>query len=155
MVCSKNVHRVLHDEGRLAFACWQPLVKSPWIALQMQAVMPLIPEEQRPPPAEADAPGPFSFGEPDRVRQVLGDAGFKNIELEEYAPEVPLFGIKDMEELLDFAMQIGPARDFFEGMDDATKAKAREAVREAYGPYLTDEGVVMAAAAWIVTADKG
>ena len=151
----RNVHKVLHDEGRLAFACWQTLDKSPWIALQMQAVMPLIPEDQRPPPAQEDAPGPFSFGDPDRLNETLSQAGFVNIEMEDFAPAVTLFGLKDVEDVLDFALEVGPASAFFETMTEETKVLAREAVREAYAPYATEDGVVMKTAAWIVTAKKG
>ena len=151
----RNVHKVLHDEGRLAFACWQTLDKSPWIALQMQAVMPLVPEDQRPPPVPADAPGPFSFGNPDRLHDTLTQAGFVNIEIEGFAPEVVLFGLKDVENVLDFALEVGPVSAFFETMTAQTKAQACEAVREAYAPFVTDEGVVMQNAAWIVTANKG
>ncbi len=150
----RNVHKVLHDEGRLAFACWQTLDKSPWIALQMKSVIPLLAEEDRPPPADPNAPGPFSFGDPDRLNGVLKQAGFGNIKMEPYAPSVALFGLKDMEEVLDFALEVGPAKAFFAEMNAKTKAMARDAVREAYQPYLTDKGVVMEAAAWIVTADK-
>ncbi len=150
----RNVHKVLHDKGRLAFACWQTLDKSQWIALQMKSVIPLLAEEDRPPPADPNAPGPFSFGDPDRLNDVLKKAGFGNIEMEPYAPSVALFGLKDMEDVLDFALEVGPAKAFFADMDAKTKAMARDAVREAYQPYLTDKGVVMEAAAWIVTADK-
>jgi ubiquinone/menaquinone biosynthesis C-methylase UbiE len=150
----RNVHRVLHDEGRLAFACWQTLDKSPWIALQMQAVIPLLAEENRPPPADPDAPGPFSFGDPDRLRGVLAEAGFHNVQMDAYAPAVALFGLKDMEEVLDFALEVGPAKGLFAEMDPDTMAMARNAVRDAYAPYLTPDGVIMEAAAWIVTADK-
>ena len=34
-------------------------------------------------------------------------------------------------------------------------AAAREAIRGAYAPYLTDDGVIMDSEAWIVSADKG
>jgi ubiquinone/menaquinone biosynthesis C-methylase UbiE len=150
----RNVHKVLHENGKLAFACWQTLAESPWIALQAQAVVPFLAEEDCPPPADPDAPGPFSFGDPVRLRQTLTDAGFTNIEMEDFGPEVALFGLKNIEDVLDFALEVGPAATFFELMDEPTQAKAREAVREAYQPYITDDGVIMKTSAWIVTADK-
>ena len=151
----RNVHKVLHEEGRLAFACWQTLDKSPWIALQLQAVMPLVPEDRRPPPADPEAPGPFSFGDPDRLLPILKDAGFVNVDMESFTSRAPMFGLKDMEDILDFAMAVGPARTFFEDMPQDDIAAAREAIRGAYAPYLTDDGVIMDSEAWIVSADKG
>jgi len=151
----RNVHKVLHKDGRLAFSCWQPLDKSPWMALQLQAVMPLVPEEDRPAPAAPDAPGPFSFGNPDRLNDILTQAGFVNIQMENYEPELPLFGLKTLDDVLDFALEVGPASAFIADMSEDTQALARQAISDAYAPYLTDEGVVMKAGAWVVTADKG
>ena len=149
-----NVRKVLHKNGRLAFACWQTLAESPWIALQMQAVVALLPEEDRPAPVAPDAPGPFSFGDLDRLRNILVEAGFSNIKIEDYGPEVALFGLRDMEDVLDYALLVGPASALLENQDATMCARAREAVREVYLPFLTDEGVVMQTSAWIVTADK-
>ena len=147
-----HVHAMLHDEGRIAFACWQPMEVNPWIGLQVAAVMPFAPEV--PPPPGPDDPGPFSFGDPDRIRRVLGEAGFKDIQIDGFTPKIALGATKDLDEAVAFGLEVGPASMLLADTDDATKAKATEAVRDALAPYHTDTGVVTETAAWIVSAQK-
>ncbi len=150
----KNVHRVLHERGRIAFACWQPISENAWIGLQLQVVAPLLEGRDEAPPPDPNAPGPFSLGDPDRVREIMQAAGFSDIKIEAYAPDVALFGLRDIDEVVEFAMEIGPARALLEGQTDSVRQAAHAAIRTAYEPYLTDEGVVMNSAAWIVSGRK-
>ena len=68
----------LRPEGRIVFACWQPLTANPWYGLPRSAAL-----EHVPPPAAlpADAPGPFALADPDRTRLLLRDSGWHDIDI--------------------------------------------------------------------------
>ncbi len=147
-----NIARVLHDKGRIGFACWQPIDKNPWLGLQMQAVLPFV---DPPEPMPADAPGPFSLADPDRIRQVLSESGFTDINVDGFTPDIILGATHDLDDAVDFGLEMGPAGTLLEGADDGTIAKATAAVRSALAPHHGAEGVKVGAAAWIVTARRG
>lgn len=148
----RNVHGALRPGGRVAFACWQPLDRNQWVSLQLKAVLPLVPPPERPGPED---PGPFSFGDPERIRRVLTEAGFTDIAIEPFAPKVVLGGMLVLDDAVDFSLEIGPVSALLKDADEATRAKAREAVRAALETYRTERGVMLSAGAWIVTARKG
>ena len=74
-----NIGAQLVPDGRLCFACWQPLDRNPWFP--GVALAPFV--APPPPPAEGkSAGGPFAFGDPDRVVEILSAAGFREISRE-------------------------------------------------------------------------
>ncbi len=89
-----NIHSHLNRGGRLGFACWQPLDRNPWFVGPALAPYVAAP----PPPAPGKSPtGPFALGDPDRVHQILTEAGFEAIEVDQRAHDVdvPLTAVID------------------------------------------------------------
>jgi ubiquinone/menaquinone biosynthesis C-methylase UbiE len=74
-----NLGRALRSGGRVSFVCWQALERNAWMAVPMAAAARVIPSPARPGP---EAPGPFSFADPNRVRGILGGAGFTDVTVE-------------------------------------------------------------------------
>jgi SAM-dependent methyltransferase len=74
----RETRRVLRPGGRLALAVWDTAAANPW-ALEPTAV--LIERGLLAPP-DGDRPGPFALGDPERVRTLLADAGFAEIQLD-------------------------------------------------------------------------
>jgi SAM-dependent methyltransferase len=72
-----NVRRQLVPEGRLIFACWQPVETNPWFA--GPALAAYIPAPAPPAPGKSPS-GPFSLSDPRRVGEILALAGWKNVE---------------------------------------------------------------------------
>ena len=72
-----NIRRALRTGGRLAFACWQGLDHNDWMRIPATAAAGVIGSPLRMPPP--GGPGPFSLAEPDRIRSVLGAAGFRDV----------------------------------------------------------------------------
>ena len=71
--------RVLRPDGRLVLAVWGEAKDNPWLLRILQAVM----SHLSAPPPEPGAPGPFSLGDPARLRDLLDQAGFTDLEVEE------------------------------------------------------------------------
>ena len=68
-----NLRRALRQGGRVSFACWRAMPENEWVTVPLTALMKVI---APPPPPLPGAPGPFAFGDPQRVRGLLGEAGF-------------------------------------------------------------------------------
>src|SRR5688500_8277765 len=64
--------------GRLAFVCWTRFKDNPWGLVPFAAAAPHVPPM---PPLGPEDPGPYSFGDPDRVRRILDGSGWKEVEL--------------------------------------------------------------------------
>ena len=73
-----NLRRGMRPGGRLLFACWRPMIDNPWFLVPTQAAAHLLPPA---PAMEPNAPGPFAFADADRVRRILGTAGWSDVVL--------------------------------------------------------------------------
>jgi len=144
-----NLRRALADGGRLAFLCWQPIGENPWMLVPALAAAEHV---ELPAPAGPDAPGPFAFGDPERVRRILGDAGFRGAACEDYRGRVTVGAGLPLDRIIDFLQQMGPAGRALQDAPAETRAAAAAAMREAVAPYDTGDGLAMDFAAWIVSA---
>jgi hypothetical protein len=73
-----NIRRSLRPNGRLAFVCWRALEENPLELVPLRAASAHLPPQ---PASDPEAPGPFAFANPDRVRGILEKAGFGEIEI--------------------------------------------------------------------------
>ena len=147
-----NLRRALRPGGRLAFVCWQPLQVNAWMRVPLMAAAQVV---QLPPPPAPDAPGPFSFGDRDRVHRILGAAGFRDVACEAFAPPITVGGGGDLDATVEFVLYaVGPTSAALRDAPPVVVAKAKMVVREALLPFATPQGVVMPSAAWIVSASS-
>lgn len=64
---------------RLSFCCWQQPTANEWMIIP--GIVALTVLGGTPPPVDPEAPGPYSLADPERVRQILGTAGFGDIDV--------------------------------------------------------------------------
>ncbi len=145
-----NLARALKPGGRLGFHCWKKLVDNPWMTVPFFAALQHLPPPTPPPP---DAPGPFAFADPERVRGILADAGLAEIEFESRTDPIGV-GSGTVDDAVDFALQMGPTSIALREATPETAAKVRASVREALGPYQTQDGVRLDTSSWVVTARR-
>lgn len=148
-----NLQSALKPGGRLAFVCWQPARENSWVSLPASVAAGHIP---MPAPPGPDEPGPFSFGEPERVRKILNDAGFENSVFDKYDTQFKIGASGGLDEAIEFIMQIGPtARMIAEAdADEATRSRIADDLRTSLKSYDTGQGLALDAKAWVVTARK-
>jgi SAM-dependent methyltransferase len=145
-----NVARALAPGGRLAFACWQELRHNHWILVPFGA---MAAEVGPPEPPAPDAPGPWSLADPDRVRSVLGAAGFVEVALETI--EEPMWLGDTVDEAYEFVSASNNVRLLLEGKDPAAAAGGLAALRTALeGVEVGAEGLALPGRAWLVTATR-
>jgi SAM-dependent methyltransferase len=74
-----ETRRVLKDGGRLCFSVWATPDRNPWAAVPGMTLV----ERGHMPPPEPGAPGIFSMGDPERIRELVTGAGFAEPQIEE------------------------------------------------------------------------
>jgi SAM-dependent methyltransferase len=140
----------LRPGGRLAFVCWKALADNPWAAVPFDAAAGVL---GRPEPQGPDAPGPFSFGNPARVRAILEGAGFGDVDLRPFDDRIA-FGSSDaLDDVAREMARIGPVARLLVDRSEADIERAIAAVKAVLPPHVDPRGgVTLAAAVWIVTA---
>jgi len=144
-----NIRAALNSGGRLAFVCWRPLDLNPWMATTISVATQYL---ERPEPPGPEAPGPFAFREPDRVNAILSDAGFANIEIT--PNDLALEFEADIDGTVSKLIQLGPMAQPIAKAADDIRERIRADLTAAIQNYLTDDGVRIDSATWIVTADN-
>jgi len=149
-----NLRAALRPGGRLVFIAWQAAHLNPWMFVPMAAAAQHI---TLPLPASPDAPGPFAFADIERVRGILSRAGFVDLGFEELNDTMIVAGGADLDQTVNFLLQMGPTAAAVReaGATPGVLEALTTAIRDALQPYMTPDGVRMAAAAWIVTGRVG
>jgi SAM-dependent methyltransferase len=142
-----QLRTALRPTGRMLFVCWRPVTDNPWFGLPLQAALPLLPPQ---PPSDPDAPGPFAFANPDRVRRILTDAGWRNIELQRQDAPMQLGALNIA---IDFALRMGPLAAVLRQVnDDDLRSRVREVLIQALGAHAGPDGITLPGSVWLVTA---
>jgi SAM-dependent methyltransferase len=144
-----NIRTGLRPGGRLAFVCWQSPALNPWISKPMEAVRKYV---ELPFGADPNAPSPFAFADPDRIRDVLAGGGFTAVAIEPCEKPVNLG--PDVDAALTFITSRNPATATLPERDPDLWEKVRADVYAVLSPYLTDHGVETESATWLVTASN-
>ncbi|KUJ67841.1 methyltransferase [Streptomyces albus subsp. albus] len=139
-----NIRRALRPGGRLAFLAMTGLAGTE-LGGVLAAMAPYLPQ-----PGGPDGTGPTSFADPDRIDQVLTDAGFDRIAVREVAAD-QVWG-RDTEDAAAFLGEFGPVAFHLEQAGPEAAARARKALTEALRPFAGPGGVRTRSTAWLVTA---
>jgi len=144
-----NLRKGLKPGGRLVFACWREAKQNPFFILPLREAgkhAPPLPE------TNPEDPGPFAFANEARVRRILGDAGFVDIDLEPHDLELDIAIGRGLETAVQAAMTIGPTSRMLDGQSDAVRDAATADIRKALAAHARGDTVPLGAAIWIVTA---
>jgi SAM-dependent methyltransferase len=144
-----NLRKALRPSGRIVFACWREPRENPWMMAPLQAIYQHVPKL---PPQGPEDPGPFAFASEERVRRILGDAGYTSVEMEAVGLSLDIAIGRGLDAAVQAAMQIGPGSRALDGHPPETRAAAGTSVKEMLTPYVRGESVPLAGSIWIVTA---
>ncbi len=126
--------RVLHSGGPLAFAVWAAPERNPWAALPAKVLI----ERGHMPPPQPGTPGIFAMADPERVRALVGEAGFGEPELEEIAFE---FRYADADDLWDTLVRLaGPLARALKSLPAEELQATRAAIEEGLAPFRGEDG---------------
>lgn len=147
-----RLRQSLRPGGRGVFLAWRSAAENEGAALPMRTALQTV---APPAPVSPDAPGPFSFGNRDKLDRRLREAGFDEIAITPFDAPL-LFGVGVTEdEALDDAVQmsfhLGPLRRLVGNEPEAVRDEVCRNLREAFRAKLSGGAVVLASAAWIVS----
>ncbi len=145
VVAFANIRRSLKCDGRLAFVCWRALEENELDFLPLAAAVAHLPPQAV---ADRDAPGPFAFADPGRLRGILEQAGFDSIDI---AARDDLVGSGDLDAMLAVCTRVGALGKILREQPELRPAvlpglRAALAARDGPG------GVRLNAATWVVSA---
>jgi SAM-dependent methyltransferase len=143
-----NIASAIRSRGRLAMLVWRELDRNEWLvafrtALAAGRTLPV------PPP---DAPTPFAQADPERVRRVLGEAGFSDVDFT--AIDEPIDFGTNADDAFGFVRGIGIVVGLTQDLDDTTKAGALDELRATIEAHDSGRGVLFGTSAWLITATR-
>ena len=145
-----NIRSAAQPMGELVFVSWQPRSANQWLLVPGAALA-----EHVPPPAGSgpgDGPGMFALADPDRIRQVLARAGWRDVAVTAQQAPILVGGGGSLDEAVEFLRTSSLGRTALTGADPDTQARALASVRAAFAAHADDEGVRLNAAVWLVKA---
>ncbi len=141
----------LSPGARLSFAAWGQIPENPFFTLPARAARTTIGAM---PKSDPDAPGPFAFRDPERVKAILSEAGFADITCEVTALDLTPAGSVD--DLAQQMCDIGPASGAITHFEasPAQVAELRQTIADALAPYAQNGSLRLPAEINFVTATK-
>jgi SAM-dependent methyltransferase len=143
-----NIGRAVRPGGRLALMAWRELARNEWL-LELRAALAMGRELGMPPP---EAPTPFSLADPDRVRAILGRAGYTDVGFEPIDEPIE-FG-RDVDDAFAFTQVMGIVEGLSQELDEAARVEAMDNVRTLLAQHETSDGVLLGSSAWLITASR-
>ncbi len=142
-----HLRRAAEPGARMAFVCWRPLADNPWIEVPMRAVAPHVPPR---PAANPRAPGMFAFADPERLCQVIADAGWASPQLSELVLDLDIAAGRGLEEAVTQSTQIGAINSWLRSEPAHVVSAAVASIREALAEYVDGASVRLPGAMWLV-----
>ena len=129
-----NIRGAMSSQATLAFCCWQPRARNPFMTVPAMAALELLPAPAEVPPR---SPGPFAFEEPDYIEAILSSSGFSDITVEPISHPL-VFGLGlSVEEIVERLVTIGPIAQMVREAPDNLQQPVREKVIAAVSPFMT------------------
>jgi SAM-dependent methyltransferase len=148
-----NIRSAAQPMGQLVFVSWQPRSENQWLLVPQAALAEHVPPGGSVPgDVPADGPGMFALADPDRIRQVLARAGWRNVKVTAERAPILVGGGGSLDEAVEFLRTSSIGRTALTGADPGTTARALASVRSALAPHADDKGVRLTAAVWLVQA---
>jgi SAM-dependent methyltransferase len=142
----KEMRRVLRPGGRATVAVWDEAVKNPWATIPGRAMITLGHTQ----PPDPTAPGMFALAPADRLKSLLEDGGFMDVQVESVAVSRPAPGPDAfIAETLDCSgIFAGEYKNLSEGDRHAVRAEIAKLLE----PYADAGGLVLPGSSLVAVA---
>ncbi len=140
-----NLRQAAADDARMCFVAWRGPEDNPFMTAAERAAASLLPNL---PPRVADAPGQFGFADPKRVRSILEQGGWTQIEIQPI--DVPC--TLPEKELVRYGTRFGLVGIALREADPQTRTQVAGAVRAGFEPVVHGDEARFTAGCWMVRA---
>ena len=140
-----NLRRAGTSDAALRSIVWRGMPENPFMTTAERAAAPLLPNL---PPRRPDGPGQFAFADHRRVRGILEESGWIDIEVRPIDVECTF----PETDLVAYLTRLGPVGLILQEADERTRARVVDAVRPAFDPFVHGADVRFTAACWMVEA---
>jgi SAM-dependent methyltransferase len=141
----RNLHSAVRDGGELRMIVWRGSEENPFMTTAEKTAAPMLPNL---PARKPGAPGQFAFADRARVRGILEESGWGQVELRPIDVECVL----PEKDLLRYLSRLGPVGRALQELDAATRARVLKTVRAAFEGFVQGSEVRYTAACWMVGA---
>ena len=142
----RETRRVLRPGGRVALSVWDRPDLNPWAIMTPIELV----ERGLMPPPDPEAPGMFALADRGKLDEMLGEAGFSEIEID----AVPLEQLHDsFDAMWEFQLDCAaPIAAVLRELDPAQLADVRAAVERRLEPFIAPDGTLALPASTVVAA---
>ena len=140
-----NLRRAGTSDAALRSIVWRGMPENAFMTTAERAAAPLLPNL---PPRRPDGPGQFAFADHRRVRGILEESGWIDIEVRPIDVECTF----PETDLVAYLTRLGPVGLILQEADERTRARVVDAVRPAFDPFVHGSDVRFTAACWMVEA---
>lgn len=136
-----NLRDAARPNAELEMYAWRSPGENPFMTTAERAAAPFLPAL---PARDPEAPGQFGFADPDRVRAILEQGGWADIDIQPIDFDLTM----PKTDLVRYFTQLGPIARLLPTVEDAIRARTLDAVRAAFEPFVAGEEVRFVAACW-------
>jgi SAM-dependent methyltransferase len=137
--------------GRFVFVCWRAPRDNAWAMTPLSAARAAL--GITPAPADPNAPGPFAFADAERLRAILSDAGFADVDVQRHDASLSLGATP--RSAAEAAARIGPVSRLLREVGVEHLPIVVDAVERTLAPLAEPDGHVrLNASSWIVSASN-
>jgi SAM-dependent methyltransferase len=147
----RNFAAATRAGGRLAFVCWQPHERNPWMLAAPNVIRSLMDDPPAPPPPGA---GPFAFGDTAFVERVLTEAGWSEMSIATFETDALMGGHDGVKGAVNQALGNSAAKALLAAGVASLRDRAAAILTEQFEAQSVDGLVTFPAAAWLVTARR-
>jgi SAM-dependent methyltransferase len=140
-----NLRRAASCGAELRLLAWRSPEENPFMTTAERAAAPLLPSL---PERRSDTAGQFAFADAQRVRRILEGSGWLDIDVR----PVDMACTFPEGELTFYITRLGPLGRVFPDIEERTRERVIETVREAFQPYVHGTEVRFMAACWLFGA---
>lgn len=145
-----HLHQIAAPQAGLLFSCF----RGPEVNEMIAGIAALLPPAPQAP--DPYAPGPLAFADPDHVRPILENAGWRDITFEahDFATVVGA-GPDPLGDAVEFFSTIGPLAEAASQMDEGERERLFARLRAMLEPRIYSGAIALRGGAWIVSARRG
>lgn len=142
-----NIRHAARPGAALSCIVWRGVADNPFMATQHDAIADVLGPQAKPSP---DAPGQFAFADARRVRKILADAGWQDVDIQPIGVPCEL----PANELSIYARRMGGMEAILAGLEEAKSLRLQVALDAGFARFVVDEVARFDAGCWIVRATK-